>query len=355
MVSVLNKKRLFLLCILLFLGLYSPLTYAAEVENPTQTILDNAPPETETILEEGFSFRTVLNNLGDLFVGEFKALSTRVPMLLVILIFHGIKHCMDFPHSLNRTVSLGCFSATVLFTGEIFSQLSLVAEDMLNHLSEFVYLTIPALTGLIANGGRVLSAAKSTYFILGFMNLLVFAIQKFFYPAVMLYFVFSVISVLLEKDYFEAIKKVLLSITKTVLPFLVGIFTTVLTVVTSVSKASDELTVKTAKMALGNCIPFLGSVLTDSGEYLIQTVSQIKAQAGLAGILGLCYILLVPLFKIIAGLLIFKLLSVVACLLQEEKSTEFYENVSSALGMLAGMMGTVAVVAMLGTMILMGL
>ncbi len=355
MVSVLSKKQMLFFC-LVFLCFFSlSQVSAAEIPNPTEAILDNAPKESSEAMEEGFSFGKVLSNIGDLFLGELKTMASRVPMLLVILIFYGIKNCMEFSHSLNRTVSLGCFSAAALLTGEIFTELSLVAEDMLTHLSEFVYLTIPALTGLVANGGRVLSAAKSTYFILGFMNLLVFAIQKFFFPMILLYFVFSVISALLEKDYFAAVKKVLSSLMKTLLPLLVGIFTTVLTIVTSVSKASDELTVKTAKMALGNCIPFLGTVLTDSGEYLIQTVSQIKAQAGLAGILALCYIFLVPILKIIAGLLLFKLLSVFACLLNEQKTTDFYENVSTALGMLAGIMGTVAVAAVVGIMILMGL
>lgn len=355
MVAVLSRKRTLILCLIL-LCFFPPVQIsAAEVSNPTEAILDNAPEEVSEAMEQGFTFGSVITNIGELFLGELKAITSRIPMMLIILIFYGIKNCMEFSHSLNRTVSLGCFSATALLTGEIFTELSLVAEDMLNHLSEFVYLTIPALTGLIANGGRVLSAAKSTYFILGFMNVLVFAIQKFFFPMILLYFVFAVISSLLEQDYFSAVKSVLSSLIKTVLPLLVGIFTTVLTLVTSVSKASDELTVKTAKIALGNCIPFLGTVLTDSGEYLIQTVSQIKAQAGLAGILVLCYIFLVPILKMIAGLLVFKLLSVLACLLNDRKSTDFYENVSTALGMLAGIMGTVSVMAVLGIMILMGL
>ena len=99
-------------------------------------------------------------------------------------------------------------------------------------------------------------------------------------------------------------------------------------------------------MALGNCIPFLGNVLADSGEYLIQTVSQIKAQAGLAGILVLCYIFLVPLLKVLAGLLLFKLLCVFAGF--------FYENISSATGMMSGIMGTMSVLVILSMMILMG-
>lgn len=345
-------------CIFLVICCHVSLAYAEEVYNPTAEILEQAENGKETILQEmedGFSFRKVVTDVGGLFFDELKTMMKGFPLLFLVLIFYGIKNCMEFPHSLDRTVSLGCFSVTAMTAGTIFSELSQSANDMITHLSEFVYLTIPALTGLIANGGRVLTAAKSTYFILGFINLLTFAIQKIFFPGILLYFMFSVISSLLEKDYFSTLKSTLSSFIKTALPLLVGIFITVLGVITSVSKASDDLTVKTAKMALGNCIPFLGGVLADSGEYLIQTVSQIKAQAGFAGILVLCYIFLVPVLKVLAGFLLFKLLSVLACLFSDRKTTEFYENAAATLGMLSGILGTVSVLAILGIMILMGI
>ncbi len=334
----------------------SQVAYGNQVINPTETILEQSPDKeriAET-MEHGFSFGEIIKNIFELFLKELKTMSRGFPILFLVLIFYGIKGCMGFPLSLDRTVSLGCFSVTALTVGKIFGELSQSANELITHLSEFVYLTIPALTGLIANGGRVLTAAKSTYFILGFINLLVFAIQKLFFPTIILYFVFSVVSALLEKDYFSAVKSTLSSLIKTALPLLIGIFTTVLSIITSVSKASDELTVKTAKMALGNCIPFLGNVLADSGEYLIQTVSQIKAQAGLAGILVLCYIFLVPLLKVLAGLLLFKLLCVFAGFFNDAKTTEFYENISSSMGMLSGIMGTMSVLVILSMMILMG-
>ncbi len=346
---------LVLLAILVSFG-KSPLCYGNQVVNPTEQILEQSQSkeQIEETLAEGFSFGKIIKNIFELFLKEIKTMSKGFPVLFLVLIFYGIKSCMDFPLSLDRTVSLGCFSVTALTAGKIFTELSQGADELITHLSEFVYLTIPALTGLIANGGRVLTAAKSTYFILGFINLLVYAIQKLFFPAIILYFVFSVVSALLEKDYFSAVKSTLASLIKTALPLLIGIFTTVLSIITSVSKASDELTVKTAKMALGNCIPFLGNVLADSGEYLIQTVSQIKAQAGLAGILVLCYIFLVPLLKVLAGLLLFKLLCVFAGFFNDAKTTAFYENISSATGMMSGIMGTMSVLVILSMMILMG-
>ncbi len=351
-----NAIKKFILILILLLSLPT-FANAKEPENPTQKILSLAQdsPSYQQNQDDKPSFANLLNQTKQLFFGELKAMLSRVKMLFIVLMFLGIKGCMNFPLSLNRTVTLGCMAPILYLTSEIFTELSNVATDMIDKLSQFVYLIIPMLTGLIANGGRMLSSAKSTYFILGFMNILIYLINHIFVPAILLYFICSVMSALVEKDYFSALKKALLSLNKTALPLCIGIFTTLLTVLTTVSKSSDALTLQTAKMALGNCIPFLGSALSDSGEYLIQTVSQIKAQAGLAGIVALCYIFLVPILKILCGILILKGLTVCAGFLCEETVTEFYDNAQTALGMLAGITATASVIAILGIMILMGL
>lgn len=353
MVNVLKKAVLLLFILTLF-----PMIVRANMpKNPTEEILSFSEDarefyqaeERQSIFSKFFSYGK------DLLFGELGVMLSRSKLLIGIFLLLGIKSCMDFPLSLNRTVSLGCMAPMLYLTAEIFSELSSVATDMIEHLSQFVYLTIPTLTGLVANGGRVLSATKSTYFILGFMNVLIYLIEHIFVPSILLYFVFSVISALVEKDYFGAFKKLLLSVNKTLLPLAIGIFTTLLTILTTVSKSSDALTLQTAKMALGNCIPFLGGVLSDSGEYLIQTVSQIKAQAGLAGIVVLCYIFLMPILKIISGILVFKGMAVCAGILCEDSVYEFYDNTQTALGMLAGVAATVSVISILGIMILMGI
>lgn len=302
-----------------------------------------------------FSLDDIWQTAQELLWGELILLKKNLPPLLLLMIIIGIKNCMKFPVSLNRTVHLGVFCALALCCGELFRELATVAEDCIRHLCEFVYMTIPTLTGLIANGGRVLSAAKSTYFILGFMSLMVYLIKNIFFPGILIYFMCAILSPLLEKDYFGALKKVILWAIKTVLPILIGIFMMVFTLLTTVTKASDSLTLQTAKMALGNCIPFLGGSLSDSGEYLIQAISQIKSKAGLTGAIGVAYVLLTPLIKLISGLLAFQGLSVCSGFLSDAQTTHFFEDTATSLGMLTGVVATVSVIAIFGIMILMGI
>ncbi len=315
------------------------------------------PPnvQAEATQEIGFSFESIITTIADSLWEEFVLLKESIAPILIFMILIGIKNCMEFPISLNRTVHLGVFCALALCSGELFRELASVAEECIRNLSEFVYLTIPTLTALIANGGRVLSAAKSTYFILGFMSLLVYLIQNIFFPGILIYFMCAILSPLLEKDYFSALKKSILWAVKTALPIIIGIFMMVFTLLTTVTKASDSFTLQSAKMALGTCIPFLGGTLSDSGEYLIEAISQIKAKAGLTGAIGISYLLLSPLVKLTAGLLTFQGLSVCSGFLSDQKTTHFLEDTATGLGMLTGVVATVSVIAILGIMILMGI
>ena len=127
---------------------------------------------------------------------------------------------------------------------------------------------------------------------------------------------------------------------------------TIFTLLTTVTKASDSFALQSAKLALGNCIPFLGGSLTNSGEYLIQTISHIKSKAGLAGVITVSYAFLSPLIKLIAGFLTFQGLSVCAGFLSDESTEHFFQETATALGMLAGVVGTVSVIAVLGIMTL---
>ena len=136
--------------------------------------------DASTIETFDFSFQQVWETISDLLFGELILLRSKIPSMILLILLIGIKNCMEFPISLNRTVHLGIFCALALGSGELFRELSTVAEACITHLSELMILTVPVLTGFIANSGRVLSAAKSSYFLLGFMSILVFLIKHIF-------------------------------------------------------------------------------------------------------------------------------------------------------------------------------
>ena len=89
-------------------------------------------------------------------------------------------------------------------------------------------------------------------------------------------------------------------------------------------------------------------------EYKNST-SHHQRKAGLAGVITVSYAFVSPLINLIAGFLTFQGLSVCAGFLSDESTEHFFQETATALGMLAGVVGTVSVIAVLGIMIVMGI
>ena len=159
---------------------------------------------------------------------------------------------------------------------------------------------------------------------------------------------------MVENDIFEAVKKTVLSVIKVSLPFIVGIFTAVLTMFMKSSSKIDDFVLKSAKMTIGNMVPFLGNVLSDSATVVVSSVSQIKAQLGIIGIFGLLSVLLLPLIKILCTMFAFKILEILCCFLADKKAQKYYGELADIVSVMAGMTGTMAIMTLIGILVLMG-
>jgi stage III sporulation protein AE len=221
---------------------------------------------------------------------------------------------------------------------------------MIDELSKFVYLTIPFLTGLIASSGMVMTGLKSSFIILFSINLLTYLLNAFFVPLALLYFIFATVSALMENDIFLSIKTTMKSVVKISLPIIIGIFTAVLSILVNLTKKTDELSLKSAKLAIGNLVPFLGSALSDSSEVILTSIGHIKAQVGIVSIFSMIYIFILPIIKVGSAIIAFKFLSMISGFLSLKKVTTYCDDISDGLAILAGIMATMAVVILIGIM-----
>ena len=301
-----------------------------------------------------FNIDSIIGYIMDSFTAEFKTVFTKTPTLFLLLILFGIKSCMDMKESINKTVALGLFSATALISIGIFNELFAVFKETISALSNYIYISIPMLCGLLAGGGMVVTSLKATFIILSSMNVITFLLNHFFIPITQIYLVLSVISSLLENDALKTLKDNIKAIIKVSLPSIIGIFMALLTIFVNVTKKMDDFSLKSARLAVGSMVPFLGGALADSTEVVLNSIGQLRAQTGIAGLLAMIYIFLLPMLKVISGILAFKLLSITAGFLSDKKMAEYYEDLSAALSILGGLLATISVIAIISVVILIG-
>lgn len=347
--------KYFISILFLLIIIFPTACFAQELydQNTFDEILNQAGELKEysaSAVSGDFDLNGIIKYIKDLFVKEIGELLVKLPILITIIIIFSIYASFDTLSEISQVVFLGIFSMFALVSSGIFDSIHKVATNMIDELSKFVYLTIPFLTGLIASSGMVVTGLKSSFIILFSINLLTYILNVFFVPLALLYFVFATVSALMENDIFLSIKTTIKSVVKISLPVIIGIFTAVLSILVNFTKKTDELSLKSAKLAIGNLVPFLGSALSDSSEVILTSIGHIKAQVGIVSIFSMIYIFVIPIIKVLSAILAFKFLSIVSGFLSLKKVTTYCDDISDGLSILAGIMATMAVVILIGIM-----
>lgn len=289
-----------------------------------------------------------------IFFGEFKSIAKNFPSLFSLAVLFSLKNCVNLDKGISEFADFSFLGSAVILTSGIMQEITDLAKSTCEALGTFVFTAVPCLSAAVVASGNPVSASKGAFIILGSSNVLSFLINSIFFPVLYIIYILSVASVLIKNDIFESVKKTVLSVIKISLPFLVGIFTAVLTVFMKTSSQADGLALKSAQTAIGNIVPFLGNILAESAAVVINSVGIIKSQMGILGIFGILSVLLLPVIKMLCAIFAFKILSVLSCFLTDKKTQKFYDELAEIISIMAGMAGTMAIMMLIGILILMG-
>ncbi len=127
------------------------------------------------------------------------------------------------------------------------------------------------------------------------------------------------------------------------------VFSAVLMMSGATGNALDNAGGKAIKYAVGNFIPFVGGVLSDSLESIIVYGKLIKTAAGTAGILALLYICLTPAIQMIAIIFAYKLCSVILLPVADKRITGALNDITGVMSIILAMVlccGVLFIIAM---------
>lgn len=329
----------------------------AEFEKETDELLGLTGDMSEFAVNSAngdFQAQSIFSYIWDILLKEFNNIRVNLPPLFTLAILFSLKNCIKLEKNIDSLVEFSCICCVIYLTSGMIKDIFKCGEETCEALGVFVMTAVPGLCGVVAASGMPISASKGAFIILGASNILSFLINKIFFPVIYISYIFTVSSLMVENDIFSAIKKTVLTVIKTVLPWLVGIFTTVLAVFMKSSGKADDLILKSARLAIGNIVPFLGNALSDSATVVVSSVGKIKSQLGIIGIFGILSILLLPIIKMLCTIFVFKLLNILCCFLLDKKAEKYYEEISALISVEAGMTGTMAVTVLIGIFVLMG-
>lgn len=333
-------------CLLLLCLLPVP----AQAAQLPQEVRDALPPAAEELLtelgDETVSAATLTEGLALLWervcnwAGEVlrQSISGGVLLLGVVMLCALVEACMPDDREKRRLVPMaGALAITLIALGSVKSMMGLGLETV-EELNVFSKALLPTLCAAVAAGGGVVSASVRQVATVFFADLLLSLIHGLLLPLVYVYVAATAADAMLPEQRLGALAR---AIRKGIVLLLTGalaLFTLYLSLTGAVASSADSLTLRLAQGAVG-ALPVVGGILSDAAASVLAGAGAVKNTVGVLGLLAVLALCLLPLLRLGAQYLLYKLSAFLAGLLGSRALTDLIDDLGGAFGLILGMTG----------------
>lgn len=213
------------------------------------------------------------------------------------------------------------------------------ASETIADIAFFMRIIVPVMITALMTSGAIISASTLEPVLLSIVEATVWIIDAVFVPAVMLSAALNIVNGLSDRFKTDRMVSLLNNTVKWGLSVVLMIFVSLAGLNSIAASGADGLTVKLSKFAASNLIPMVGGILSESVETVMSCSVVIKNSVGILGMICIVGIVIAPLIKIAAILVVFRLAAAVAEPVSEPKIilclSRLADSVSSLLSMLA--------------------
>ena len=262
-----------------------------------------------------FDSENLMDNIKELFFIEVRSSLILGCEILAVCIIIGLLNNFSNSFGSKTVSSLGTmicgFVIIALCIGSFYQTYNSCSSTM-DVMSTTMTILLPIMIPLLISMGGISSGSIMDPVILASVTGFNFIMQHIVLPLIFLSAVFILINSITDKDY---VKKLALFMRKGAL-FITGLTITIFSGITAVqgimTKSADSLLMKTAKFSIDNFVPIIGGFAADSLDMVINCIGVIKSAVGLIGIVIIISMLAMPVIKIMAVAVIYKITAIAA-------------------------------------------
>jgi stage III sporulation protein AE len=314
-----------------------------------QEILDGYDPQSimKDVAKGEFEFniKGILNRiLRYLFKEIYANIDVLIKLAVLVILCSVLKNLQSsfLSESVGELAFYVCYMVIVSIMLVSFRSVMKLGTSIIGDMINFMYATIPALITLLVSGGNLTSGGVFQPVLVAITEIVATIFRNVLMPLIFFSTVLSIVNNISDKIQISKLAGFLKLITKWALGLTLTIFVGLVSVQGSLGAVVDGVTAKTAKFAIGAFIPVVGAYLSDAAETVIGCTLLIKNAAGIAvmvGIIGMC---LIPLIKIFSLVLLYKITCVLIEPIAEKRITECLNEMAVSLTYILGIVASVA-------------
>lgn len=259
-----------------------------------------------------FQMNTIVDAITAYFLKEFhSAISLGVQIIAVCIIMALMTNLSSsFGHGIASTIgAMACNCTVIAMCLFNFHGIYQVSEGAISNMAGFMQILIPLLLPLIISVGGISSGGILSPSIIASVTIFTTFIQKLILPLIFFSCVFILGNSLADRNHIKKLALLIRSVAIFIIGFLVTLFSGLSAIQGLITKSADGMLLKTARFSVDNLIPIVGGFAADSIEIVLSCTTIIKNSLGIFGLISIVIMLLIPLVKILAVALVYKVTS----------------------------------------------
>ncbi len=292
-----------------------------------------------------FSFSGLIQRvLRYLFKEFYLNVNILIKLIVLVILCSILKNLQSsfLSDSVGELAFYACYIVIVSILLVSFNASLNMGKDLIDNLVGFMHATIPAMITLLVSGGNVASGAVFQPILLMIVEISATIMKNFFIPLIFLYATLSVVNNISDKIQISKLALFLKQIGTWSLGLMLTVFVAIVTIQGSAGAVVDGVTGKAAKFAIGAFIPVAGKYLADAADTVVGCTLLIKNAAGIAVMLGIVSICLVPVLKIFAMVALYRVTCVLIEPIAEKRITGCINDIANSLTFVLGIVASVA-------------
>lgn len=304
-----------------------------------------------------FEPKSIISSFLNLFANEVYININVMLIIIVLSIVWGIITNIRSSYNSKAVSDTAFFAFYSVFLGMIINGLNQcmsLAKTVVSDQVVFMKAAVPVYSALIMSTGNVSSAVGMEPIFLYFIQLISSLMEKFVLPLVFWITILNMVNCITEKFSIKKLIEFVKQVIKWGLGILMTLFVGILGMSGFTASSVDGLGIKTLKFAVGNFVPIVGGLLSDSVNTVIASTAVLKNAMGTVGVIVVILMCAMPLIEMLALMLIYKLTAGIIEPLSDKRVTKMISEAGSAVTFIFLILLTVTIMFILGITIVIG-
>jgi len=292
-----------------------------------------------------FDLKEILQNIVRFFFKEILANSGLLSKLIILSVLSALLINLHnaFSSSIAKLSYLVCFLALCALALGSFRTVLLIGQNTIDNMTTFMTAMLPQMMVLVAGLGNINASVMLFPILMTAATALANGIKTIVFPLIIFSAVLSLVNQMSETIKVERMAKLLAQLAQLCLGFFVTIFVGIVTLRALYASVLDKVALRTTRYITDNAVPLVGKMVGDTIEVAAGYVVMLKQALGIYGVFIILGIIIFPLLKIAAIVIIYRVVAAVVEPMGDSKTAAVLETMGNHLMMMLAATASVGV------------